>query len=361
MPLQPSRLHSLNMSDFSDRMLPPPVPLITERSPHAGEAHGSSGSTLEWVLRSLLRVREDDEARSTVVDLVRAASTARWAALYIQGDDGFLLSRWSPRSAEALGGPIPLSALGGILGGRRLPVLCDPASPLRRIVAPDLCVVAPLSLADGMQAIILLGPPLEGASYTAEDLDLIHRVVDGGSIALQNAQLLESLRSQVYVDFLTGCFNRRGFDARMRVEVGRARRYGRPMSLLLVDIDHFKWVNDSMGHPTGDYALRRMGEFLLDSFRTTDCVCRFGGDEFAIIFPETPKQEAARMGERLRVQVTALFPDEVLRRGLTVSLGIAAMPNDLEGEGDPEAELLRAADRALYRAKGSGRNRVILS
>lgn len=323
----------------------------------ASARSGYSGSTLEWVLRSLLRVRELEETQRVVLDLLRASATSRWAALYVEKDGVFRHVRCSPDAQETLGVTLPYEAVELVLGGRRVPVVCPPGAAARDHVAADLSVVAPVQLADGVQALFLLGPQLAKAEYAAEDLALLHQVADACSIALQNAEAFEGLRSQVFVDFLTGCYNRRGFDAHMRVEVGRARRYGRPLSLLLVDIDHFKWINDSMGHPAGDYALRRLGQFLQGAFRTTDWVCRFGGDEFAVIFPETPKDEVARLAERLRVQIASLFPDEALRRGMTASVGVASLPVD----GEEPDQLLKAADRAMYRAKGSGRNRVVVA
>lgn len=320
-------------------------------------AAGQSGSTLEWVLRSLLRVRELEDAQRVVVDLVRASSTCRWAALYVEQEGAYRHCRCSPDAQETLGGTLPYEAVELVLGGRHVPVMCPPGAAAREHVSPDLSVLAPVLLSDGVQALFLLGPPLLKPDVGAEDLALLHQVADACAIALQNAQEVERLRSQVFVDFLTGCYNRRGFDAHMRVEVGRARRYGRPLSLLLVDIDHFKWINDSMGHPAGDYALRRLGQFLQNAFRTTDWVCRFGGDEFAVIFPETPKDEVARLAERLRVQIASLFPDEALRRGMTASVGVASLPVD----GEEPDQLIKAADRAMYRAKGTGRNRVVVA
>lgn len=329
---------------------PDPLPIVSA-------SQNATGSTLEWVLRSLLRVRDTEEAERIAVDLVRAAATCRWAALYMEADGTFHHRRCSPEGQQVLGDTLPYQAVELVLGGRKAPVTCPRGAAAREHVAADLEVMAPIDLADGGQGLFLLGPSLLHAEYGERELSLLHRVVEACSISLQNAALVETLRAQVFVDFLTGCYNRRGFDAHMRAEVGRARRYQRPLSLLLVDIDHFKWVNDSMGHPAGDYALRRLGQFLQSAFRNTDWVCRFGGDEFAVIFPETPKEEVARLAERLRSQIAALFPDDTLRRSVTASVGVASLPAD----GDEPDALLKAADRAMYRAKGSGRNRVVLA
>lgn len=333
----------------------PPEPGPPSAAPAGSGA--SASSRLDWVLRSLLRVRDLEDAQRVAVDLVRAACTSRWAALYEEQDGAFVHRRCSPEGQESLGETLPVEAVELVLGGHGAPVLCPEGTAARDHVAADLTVLAPLRLADGGRGLLALGPALRGRGYGDPELALLHAVADACAIALQNAQLVEDLRAQVFVDFLTGCYNRRGFDTHMGVEVGRARRYQRPLSLLLVDIDHFKWINDSMGHPAGDYALRRLGLFLRSTFRNTDWVCRFGGDEFAVIFPETPKDEVARLAERLRVQIASLFPDEALHRGMTASVGVASFPLD----GDDSDTLLKAADRAMYRAKGSGRNRVVLA
>lgn len=314
-------------------------------------------SPLEWVLRSLLRVRDLEDTRMVAVDLVRASVTCQWAALYLEEDGAFRRSHCSCDAQESLGETLPVSAVDLVLGGGKTPVLCPEGAAAREHVAADLEVVAPVELPEGRRGLFAVGPRQMGRGYGAHEIAILQRVSEACGTALGNAELVQSLREQVFIDFLTGCYNRRGFEAHLSVEVGRARRYGRPLTLLMVDIDHFKWINDSMGHPAGDHALRTLGRFLQTVFRNTDCVCRFGGDEFAVIFPETSKEEVARLAERLRVQIASLFPDESLRRGLTASIGVASLP----GDADDADSLLKAADEALYRAKGSGRNRVIVA
>jgi diguanylate cyclase (GGDEF)-like protein len=135
--------------------------------------------------------------------------------------------------------------------------------------------------------------------------------------------------------------------------VARAKRYSRPLSLVLLDIDHFKRINDDFGHEVGDHALQRIGRAVRHTFRNTDSACRYGGEEFALIFPETPKDEGAKLAERLRVLVESLPPNAEVPRSLTASFGVACFPDDAESIPD----LIRAADRALYQAKSNGRNR----
>lgn len=225
------------------------------------------------------------------------------------------------------------------------------------VAAHDACfprLAASLWAGGTEQAVLLLGPRAGGDRYSSRERALLERALEAFAVALENAEAFDRLHSLVLLDALTGCYNRRGFDEHLKVEMVRARRYRRPISLMVLDVDHFKQVNDGFGHLVGDAVLRRVGEVLATQFRTTDVVCRFGGDEFAVIFPETPREEVMKLAERLRARVAALFPGDPLPRVLTISLGIAAYPDDA---ADAET-LLHAADRALYRAKAAGRNRV---
>jgi diguanylate cyclase (GGDEF)-like protein len=160
-------------------------------------------------------------------------------------------------------------------------------------------------------------------------------------------------------DGLTGIPNRRSFEDLYATEFERARRYHRPLAVLLVDVDHFKRVNDTHGHPAGDVALRAVAETLVAALRTCDRVARYGGEEFAVIAPETPPEGGRLLGERLRTRVESTeVPGPAGPLRLTISVGAAGWP----GNGEPNrAALLKAADEALYAAKSAGRNRVILA
>jgi diguanylate cyclase (GGDEF)-like protein len=159
-------------------------------------------------------------------------------------------------------------------------------------------------------------------------------------------------------DELTGLYNRRALDQLLAEEVGRHERYGNLVALAMVDIDHFKRVNDEYGHVVGDAALKWLTELLARNVRVVDKVARYGGEEFAIIAPELSAGEAWGMAERLRGMIVShpfryTLPDgRNLQLPITVSFGVAAIPGDVEGG----AELVLAADKALYAAKRCGRN-----
>jgi diguanylate cyclase (GGDEF)-like protein len=166
--------------------------------------------------------------------------------------------------------------------------------------------------------------------------------------------LLSQLADAARTDPLTGLKNRRGFEESIDVEIERARRGGHPLTLVLCDLDHFKRVNDRLGHGAGDAALSRVGQILRDGKRQIDYAARTGGEEFAVILPETNEQEAYVVAERLRCAVQDAFAGELVP--LTFSFGIAGFPH----HGRTPDELLRSADRGLYAAKELGRNRTVI-
>jgi len=157
-------------------------------------------------------------------------------------------------------------------------------------------------------------------------------------------------------DSLTGLLTRRAFQDQFERDVSRSRRSGEPFALALLDLDHFKQLNDGHGHPFGDEILRRTAQRLRSGVRTHDILGRYGGEEFALLMPGLDKEAGLRTAERIRGAIAALeleHDDEWLR--LTISAGVAAFPQD----GVDWESLLTAADEALYEAKASGRNRVV--
>jgi two-component system cell cycle response regulator len=169
-------------------------------------------------------------------------------------------------------------------------------------------------------------------------------------------RLTERLRAAAWravTDSLTGAYGRSFFDAHLRQQVALARRFQRPVSVLMLDIDHFKRVNDAMGHLAGDEVLRGLAERLRKRLRMADVLCRYGGEEFVVIFPETSLPSAVQLAEELRDLIGKTpFRAHHTEVPITISIGVACARG-----GTPEA-LVHAADRALYRAKEMGRNRV---
>lgn len=156
------------------------------------------------------------------------------------------------------------------------------------------------------------------------------------------------------IDSLTGIYNRRYLDGRLTEELERSRRHGNPLSILMLDIDHFKEINDTHGHLCGDYTLRKISELLQQTVRTSDILGRYGGEEFCCVLPETPFEQAVVLAERCCKQIAAnqlSCTDHQVR--VTVSIGVTSQYRD-----DSLDSIIKRADDALYEAKKAGRNRV---
>jgi len=175
-------------------------------------------------------------------------------------------------------------------------------------------------------------------------------------VLARSRQMAAQLKEQATRDPLTGTLNRRAFHQELIAEVGRSQRYGRPLCLAMFDLDHFKQLNDELGHLAGDQALQNFCRLCEQQARRTDIFARFGGEEFVLLMPETDAEQAQLLLERIRQTLAEqqfLYLDQ--RYQLQVSIGVA----DLATSGSPD-QLLRQADLALYQAKASGRNRVQL-
>jgi diguanylate cyclase (GGDEF)-like protein len=193
----------------------------------------------------------------------------------------------------------------------------------------------------------------ETGAFNIQDKQALESVADICATAIQNAHYVERMKQLAYLDGLTGIFNRRFFELRMAEELERARRFGAGMAVIMVDIDHFKRLNDEFGHLIGDEVLRQVSSIFHQQLRKIDVVCRYGGEEFAILLSQTNPVHALTVAEKLRAMVEEWqFPG--VPRLVTISAGAASYPDD----GTTRDELVKAADAGLYAAKQAGRNRV---
>jgi diguanylate cyclase (GGDEF)-like protein len=199
---------------------------------------------------------------------------------------------------------------------------------------------------------VRLGSELGALGYLTDptDLDLLRA---RARTLLELKQYLDSCQEAAFTDHLTGLANRRRFERQLEREVARTERYGHPFCLLLLDIDNFKGVNDTSGHDAGDEALRRVANIIQSGTRGIDTGARIGGDEFAVILPETNFARGLEVAERLRAAIAALDAD--MANHVTASLGVAEF-SSCARTGD---ELRAAADAALYEAKRGGRDRTV--
>jgi two-component system, cell cycle response regulator len=179
--------------------------------------------------------------------------------------------------------------------------------------------------------------------------------------ALRTKRYHDLLSARANVDGLTGIWNRSYFNQRFGEEMAAAQRYGRLVSLVMLDLDHFKAHNDTFGHPFGDRILQVVGDILHSAVRTTDAPCRFGGEEFAVVLTETPADGALVIADRIRQRIaTTVFRPKDANVPVTASFGIACS-EALGSDTVSVARMIQAADNALYRAKNEGRNRVCLA
>ncbi|MFO0782789.1 MAG: diguanylate cyclase [Phycisphaerales bacterium] len=215
---------------------------------------------------------------------------------------------------------------------------------------PVIFISATASMEDRVRALDLGAVDFVGKPF--EVVELKARVRS----ALRVQHLVKMLAQKAQVDGLTGLWNRTYFDRRLAQEFSEAIRFGRPLSLVMCDIDGFKRLNDQHGHPFGDHVLEVFAK-ILQSGRVSDVACRYGGEEFGVILPNIPAHEAMDVADRYRRALESHVWSGVEGLRVTVSLGVADIAS-LSAETRSPEELLAEADAALYRAKSAGRNRV---
>ena len=257
----------------------------------------------------------------------------------------------------------------GARGGRRIPIDGDhrvarifrgveePVVTPREAVLPLKGREAPLGVIevkfDPREIDALKGNERALKGY----FDLLGAMANTLGLLLENLKLSDALRQQALTDTLTGAYNRRHFSDRLSEEVQRCSRYGRVMALMMLDVDRFKEINDTMGHRQGDIVLANLSRLLRMLTREVDIVCRYGGDEFAILMPETGARDAIAKAEVLRSAVQELefgaAHEGLVSPRVTISIGVSSFVKGRTGD-----DLLREADEALYAAKRLGRNRV---
>ena len=235
------------------------------------------------------------------------------------------------------------------------PIVVDEARENSMFIDPDTSYVRniaciPMLVYSDVIGVINVTNKLDNSGFSDVDMELLKAVTDQAAVAINKAQLWE----MAVTDSLTGLFVRRYFMAKFQEELHRAERYKKLLSVVMVDLDHFKKVNDTYGHTDGDRALNMVARFLQNNLRDIDIIGRYGGEEFVILLPEADKEEAYLVSERLRKQLAELKDEDLPQ--MTISLGIASYPDD----GANVELLIRKADTAMYEAKQAGRNKVVI-
>ena len=246
--------------------------------------------------------------------------------------------------------------LGLALPGTELRVseakVLDESTRLRGLAAIK---ILPLKTGDRVLGTLLLGSRREGA-FGPDAVRQLEVIAMQAADALLRARLFEQTERLATTDGLTGLSNHRTFQARLEEQLALARRHGKRLSVILADVDHFKAVNDTYGHPVGDQVLQGAARVLLKEARATDLVARYGGEEFAVVMPETDAAGAVTIAERIRTRLAETsFRTELGPLRVTLSLGVATFPGDARAKG----RLVEVADACLYHAKRHGRNRTV--
>ncbi|MHB2020108.1 MAG: sensor domain-containing diguanylate cyclase, partial [Candidatus Xenobia bacterium] len=243
----------------------------------------------------------------------------------------------------------------------RTPVLVGDAKkvifPDNPIVTNDILVnersllLAPLRAKETLNAILYVGQS-DADRFSPEDKNLFEMLSIPIATELEKALMWEKTKEQAITDGVTSLYTHRYFQERLIEEVKWSERVRKPLSLIMVDTDHFKKFNDTLGHPQGDALLREIATLLKDSCRDSDLVCRYGGDEFSMILKETDKEGARKIAERIREAFELRLGRHKVK--VTSSIGVACFPVD----ATTKADLVKAADAALYESKHNGRNQV---
>jgi len=221
---------------------------------------------------------------------------------------------------------------------------------------PQSIVCVPVKSHDTVFGVIQLIDSIDGSILDAADEKILTAIADFAGVAISNARALEKIQQLVITDDLTGLFNSRYFFEQIEYEVERAKRYSSPLSLVFLDLDHFKNVNDTYGHLTGSRLLAEVGSVVAEQIRKTDKAARYGGDEFVIILPHTEKSGAFTLAMKLHNELNkkAFYGNDGNLLTVSGSFGVASFPEDAHNS----AELISRADEAMYLVKNSGRNGV---
>jgi diguanylate cyclase (GGDEF)-like protein len=285
--------------------------------------------------------------------------SVEYVSIFLRDEDGNLVLRAQQGTLPStlkLGDVLPPDAacMATATGHRRY--TCEPSQCIAICVPSAREEVCLPLVSFGENVGLLVCATTKTRAFLANDIQALESVADILATATQNARYVEGVRQLAYRDGLTGVFNRRYFESRMVEEVTRAARYGGGVSVLMVDLDYLKTINDKFGHMLGDDVLRAVSATLVHQLRKVDVVCRYGGDEFAIVLPATQGTSAAAVAEKLR-RAVANTPFPGVPYPITLSIGAAEFP----ANGITRDDIVRAADSALYDAKEAGRNQICLA
>lgn len=296
-----------------------------------------------------------EDARSRVLIVDDAVEVHRLLRARLKDDDLEFTSAFGATEAveKALAWKPDLILLDIVLGGD------DGLRLLRTLKSDERTRDIPVIVLSAQQSPEqkVLAFDLGAVDYITKPFEMVELRVRLRS-ALRVHQLVQMLAVKAQIDGLTGLWNRTFFDRRWREEYARSQRHGHPLSLAIIDIDHFKRVNDKFGHPVGDAVLQNVARVLRRECRQSDLVCRYGGEEFVIVMPDTHPKDAGTLCQRLRAAVEEIVWSRSAELHVTISVGVAGSAGSTILTDEQWVEL---ADKNLYQGKHAGRNRVVVS
>ena len=332
--------------------------ISSELSSRVGELEAERGrfkETLQRYGETLAATHDLNALVGAVLDTAVQATRARGGRLLLYDPErGEAIEQARIGTARGSRTDLPMVVAAGIgLEGEALS-----AHEPRVVQAPRAMLAVPILREHQLLGLVTTVDPEDGG-FSDDDIESLSALAVQAGVAIENARLHRVVERQAVTDALTGLANRRQFYEVLGREYERSQRFGTPLSLILLDIDDFKQINDSRGHLAGDAVLHGVAATLAELIREIDMAARYGGEEFAILLPQTAQDGAALLAERLRREIASrpirFGPDEI--EGITASFGVAAGPED----SMTQIDLIASADAALYQAKRDGKNHVTVA
>ncbi|MGH7499840.1 MAG: diguanylate cyclase [Gemmatimonadales bacterium] len=308
---------------------------------------------LRQVARLLSSVHSTDETEQLILDFMAEVFFAWWACLYRPEGESYMPKVFRSLNDRLRPAPIDRTAFDKALPAGSASTGADDVA-VASLIGPGAELVVPLDAGSERMAVLVLGSRISDKLYGRAELELAGTLSFAAAIALKNSELVEQLHSAATTDELTGLYNRRALEERLGAEISRSLRHQLHTSVLLLDLDRFKTVNDTMGHAAGDRLLVLVARILKTQCRALDVVGRLGGDEFLVILPMTKPAEAQVFVARVQASLRDMEKGSPEFGPCTLSMGIAESPR----HGTTVSSILAAADTALYKAKRAGRNAV---
>jgi len=308
---------------------------------------------LRQVARLLSSVHSIEDTEQLILDFMAEVFFAWWACLHRPEGDSYAPKVFRSLNDRLRPAPIDKAALDRALPPGSAATGADDVA-VAALLGPGAELVVPLDAGAERMAVLVLGSRISDKLYGRAELELAGTLSFAAAIALKNSELVEQLHSAATTDELTGLYNRRALEERLAAEISRSLRHQLHTSVLLLDLDRFKVINDTMGHAAGDRLLIAVAKILRQQCRALDVVGRLGGDEFLVILPMTKPSEAQVFVGRVQASLRDMEKASPEFGACTLSMGVAESPR----HGTTVSSLLAAADSALYKAKRAGRNTV---